>query len=156
MTNITINTKKQTIEMDKTTAKSASQYGTDEYKALQEVRIAYPTYSVVVVNRKPEKGEFKGLTYEFMEKYIKAHDDENKSKMKEYLNLRGESEEAMAVGAKAKSYAEIKEWFLDAFKAFGEFYTNREKLLKNIADKKAKAKQDKEDEKRAQRLALVA
>ena len=154
--NITINDKKHTIEMDKTTSKRASQYGTDEYKALQEVRSAYPTYSVVVVNRKTEKGEFKGLTYEFMEKYIQAHDDEDKSKMKTYFTLRGESEEAQAVGANAKSYAEIKDWFLDKFPAFGELFKERETLMKTIADNKAKAKQDKEDEKRAQRLALVA
>ena len=156
MKNITINDKKQTIQMNKTTAEAASQYGTEEYNALQEVRRAYPTYSVVVISRKSEKSEFKGLTYVFMEKYIKAHDDDDKSKMKAYFNLRGESEAAKAVGANAKSYGEIKEWFLDAFPEFGQFYRDRENLLNQIADKKAKAKQDEENEKRAQRLALVA
>ena len=154
--NITVNDKKHTIEMNKTTSKRASQYGTEEYKALQDVRSAYPTYSVVVVNRRTDKGEFKGLTYEFMEKYIQAHDDENKTIMKEYFKLRGESEEAEDVGAKAKRYNVIKDWFLDTFPAFGEFSNDRENLLNKVAEKKAKAKQDKENEKRAQRLALVA
>ncbi len=154
--NININNKKHTIEMNQTTSKRASQYGTDEYNALQDVRSAYPTYRVIVVNRRTDKGEFKGLTYEFMEKYIKAHDDENKTIMKQYLALRGESEEALDVGANAKSYAEIKDWFLDTFPDFGKFFQERETLMKTIADNKAKAKQDKEDEKRAQRLALVA
>ena len=154
--NITINDKKHTIEMDKTTSKRASQYGTDEYNALQEVRTAYPTYSVAVINRKPDKGEYKGLTYEFMEKYIQAHDDEKKSIMNEYFTLRGESEEAKAVGANAKSYGEIKDWFLATYPAFGEFFTNREKLVSKGAKKKAQDKQDKADEMRKARLALVA
>lgn len=159
--NITINEKKHTIEMDKTTSKLASQYGTEAYKALQEVRSAYPTFSVVVVNRKTEnrkteKNDYKGLTYKFMEKYIQAHDDENKSKMKAYFTLRGESKEAEDVGANAASYAEIKDWFLDTFNDFGKFFKERETLMKTIAEKKAKAKQDKADEERKARLALVA
>ena len=130
---ITINDKKQTIEMNKTTAKRASKYGTDEYKALQEVRRDYPTYKIVTVARKVEKCEYKGLTFDFMKQYIENHDDDDKSKMKEYLNLRGQSEEAKDNGSEAKSYSEIKNWFLRTFPSIKEFASNIANLVSNAA-----------------------
>lgn len=88
MSNITINTKNHTIEMDKTFAKSAAIFGTDEYKQLQEARRDYPNYRVATVRQKAGKGEFKGLDYPFMEKYIAEH-DETGELAKEYHILRG-------------------------------------------------------------------
>ena len=153
MSNITINTKKSTIEMNKTYAKLASQYGTDEYKALQEVRRDYPNYRIVTVPHKVEKVEFKGLNYEFMEKYIKAHDDENGTKMEAYLGLRGKSEEAKELGMEAVGYAEIKEWFLMTYPALRDFINARENILEAVAKNKALVKQAKEAAKQAKKLA---
>ena len=135
MTNITItiNDKKHTIEMNKTTAKRACKYGTEEYKALQEVRSAYPNYRIETVIRKVEKCEYKGLTFEYMKQYIEQHDDANKSKMEEFLNLRAESEEAKEKNAEAKSYAEIKNWFLKAFPAIEEFASKMDSLVRVAA-----------------------
>lgn len=102
MTAITINAKNRTIELTKTFATASSKYGTDEYNELQAVRKDYPNYKVVTIARKAPKTDkptFKGLTYEYMEKYIMAHDDENQSIMNEYLALRGESDEADESGA---------------------------------------------------------
>ena len=138
MRNITVNNKKNTIEMTKTYAKLASQYGTEQYKALQNVRRDYPTYRIVTVSRKNEKPEFKGLTYKFMKNYIKGHDDENQSKMSEFLDLTAKSEEAKNMGIEAQSYAQVKKWFLMSFPAICEFITKRDNLLKTVAENKAK------------------
>ena len=49
---MTINNKKNTIEMTKQFAKAAEKFGTEEYKALQEVRRDYPHFKIVTVTRK--------------------------------------------------------------------------------------------------------
>ena len=131
MTNLTINNKARTIEMTKKFEKAASRFGSDEYKMLQEARKDYPAYKVVVkASTAKGKESFKGLTYEYMEKYIVAHDDENKTVMAEYKMLRGLSDEAQEMNAAARSYGEMKKWFFDQYPAFKEFTENCNKALK--------------------------
>ena len=79
-----------------------------------------------------KKNTLKGLTYGYMEAYIAAHDDENNSIMKEYQDLRANSNDAKEACAEAVSYGEIKEWFLNKYPAIREFHERREKLLENI------------------------
>lgn len=140
MTNITINTKKHTIEMNKTFAAAASKYGTPEYAELQNVRRDYPTFRIVTVAKKSAKPEYKGLTFAYMEKYIAAHDDDEKSIMAKFLDLRGESEEAKAIGALSAGYIEIKAWFFEQYPAIQKFHTDRETLLKDAVAKQAAKK----------------
>ena len=45
-----------------------------------------------------------------LKKYIAQHDDENNTIMAKFLDLRGESDEAKAIGALSASYIEIKAW----------------------------------------------
>lgn len=130
MTNLTINNKARTIEMTKKFEKAASRFGSDEYKMLQEARKDYPAYKVVVkASTAKGKESFKGLTYEYMEKYIAAHDDD-KTIMAEYKMLRGLSDEAQEMNAAACSYGEMKKWFFDKYPAFKEFTENCNKALK--------------------------
>ena len=78
MTAITINAKNRTIELTKTFATASSKFGSPEYEQLQMARKDYPNYKVVTITRKAPKSDkptFKGLTYEYMEKYIKSHDN---------------------------------------------------------------------------------
>lgn len=130
MTNLTINTKTCTIEMTKKFEKAASRFGSDEYKMLQEARKDYPTYKVVTkTSANKSKESFKGLTYEYMEKYISTH-DEDKSIMAEYEMLRGISAEAKEMNASAHPYGEIKKWFFGKYPVFQEFTDNCDKALK--------------------------
>lgn len=140
MTNIIINTKKHTIEMNKTTAKAASIFGTDEYNALQAVRRDYPTFRIMTVAKKSAKSEYKGLTFEYMKKYIAQHDDENNTIMSKFLDLRGESKEAKAVGALSAGYSEIKAWFFEQYPAIQQFHEDRIALLKGAVEKQAAKK----------------
>ena len=64
-----------------------------------------------------------------IEKYIMAHDDEEKSIMAEYKSLRGMSDEAEAACAESLSYGEIKAWFLKEFPEIAEFHKKREAML---------------------------
>ncbi len=132
MTNIRINETKKVIEVNgKAFAKKASTYGTEEYKMLQEARKDYPTFRVTTVSSTKKKVGYKGLTYEYMEMYIEKHDDENKSKMSAYRNLRALDEESEIAFAEACTYQEIKEWFLNEFTEIAEFHKKREAILTN-------------------------
>lgn len=130
-TTLTLNMKKKTIEMTKTVAASASKFGTEAYNDLQQARRDYPDYTVVIVTRQSseKKDHYKGLDYNYMEKYIKAHDDEKQSIMKEYMDLRGLSEEAQELEAESLSYGEMRKWFLNKFPAIANFFEKREKAL---------------------------
>ena len=132
MTTITINTKKSTIEMNKTFAAKAIIFGTDEYKQLQEARRDYPSYRVVTVAKKAAKPAYKGLTCKYMEKYIAAHDDENQTIMAEYKMLRGKSEAGKEAMADDANYPIIKEWFLMTFPEIEKFHSDRDALVEKI------------------------
>lgn len=129
MNAISINTKKNTIEITKAFEKAASRFGSAEYDMLRQARNDNPNFRVVVAKRKAASASFKGLTFEYMEKYIKAHDDEEGSIMAEYENLRGLSDEAEAACADSLSYGEIKSWFLKEFPEIAEFHKKREAML---------------------------
>ena len=100
---------------------------------LQEARRDYPGYKVTVGKTKEAKNIYAGLDYAYMEKYIAAHDDEEKTIMAEYQMLRGESEEAKAIHARSASFLEIRSWFLKTFTAIETFYTKRAALLAKTA-----------------------
>ena len=91
MNNITINSKKHTIEMSKAFSKQASIFGTPEYADLQAVRHDYPNYRIVVKAPSKKNDPFKGLTLAYMESYIQKHDTEDKTRMAEFDILRGKS-----------------------------------------------------------------
>ena len=126
-----INQKNQTIEMTKKFAKAAAKFGTTEYKQLQEARRDYPNFRVATVSRKPDtkKDQYKGLTYDYMERYIQKHDDEQQSIMAEYKMLRGKTVEAKEALAESFTYLEMREWFLKKFPAIAQFHEARAKLL---------------------------
>ena len=119
------------IEMTAKEAKAAGKIGTDEFKKLKALRSMNPTFEIVVVksSRSKKKDSMKGLTYEYMEKYIKGHDDDQGSIMKEYENLRAISDEAKEACADAASYGEIKKWFLNKFSEIDEFRAKYDKLV---------------------------
>ena len=138
MTNIIINSKNRTLEVTKKFASSAARFGSDEYKELKEAHSEFPTYKVVIkTSNRKAKSSYKGLTYDFMEKYIKSHDNEQNEILAEFETLRGKSESAIALNAQSLSYVEIKVWFLDKFPTFTEFTQKREALLNKSEDKKS-------------------
>ena len=79
---------------------------------------------------------FKGLTYEYMVKYIEKHDDEDKTIMAAFKSLRGTSEEGQDMNAGSTSYKKIKDWFLNTFPEIAEFQKKREEILLEAAKKK--------------------
>ena len=137
MTTITVSARTHSLVLTKSFAAKAAIFGTDEYKILQEARRDYPGYKVTVgkSKTKEQKNAFTGLDYAYMEKYIAAHDDEEKTFMAEYQMLRGLSEEAKELQAGSASFLEIRAWFLKTFPEIEAFYTKRAALLTKPAAK---------------------
>ena len=109
------------ITMDRTFAKKAENTMSAEYAHLQNVRRDYPTYRVIrrQIKPNPNKECWKGLTYEYMERYIKTHgtEDERKENLKEFEELRLISE----CHSRCKRYPTIKKWFLAKYPEIAEF-----------------------------------
>lgn len=134
------NYEKNVIEMTAKEAKTAGKVGTKEFDDLKTLRSMNPTFAIVIVkpSRSKKKDNMKGLTYEYMEKYIKAHDkaDEN---MKTFNTLRGCNDkgerEEMALVA---NYFAVKDWFLGTYPEVEKRYKAIDKILnKNNADESA-------------------
>jgi len=134
------NYEKNVIEMTAKEAKAAGKVGTKEFDDLKTLRSMNPTFAIVIVkpSRSKKKDNMKGLTYEYMEKYIKAHDkaDEN---MKTFNTLRGCNDkgerEEMALVA---NYFAVKDWFLETYPEVEKRYKAIDKILnKNNADESA-------------------
>ena len=136
MKTITISYTTNTIDITKKFAEAAGKIGSKEYRELQEVRRDNPGFSINVVadKKKAPKNNYNGLTYNYMKSYIEKHDDEEMSIMANYLELRGLSEEAKAIGAASLSIFEIRAWFLNQYPEIKGFYEKRKKMLNRTAN----------------------
>lgn len=140
MADIKLNHEKLIIEVTKKFMNKANIYNSKENRELLAAQRDYPGFKVVVNKGKSGKEYYNGLDYDYMEKYIKDHDDEKKSIMKEFLELRGQSDEAQSANAKSVSYGKIKEWFLDTYPEIKRFHEDREEILKRVKENKKKQK----------------
>ena len=133
-----INHENNTIEMTKQFAKASGVFGSDAYKMLLEAKNELPTYTVVVKetpkSRKP-RDNYKGLTYDYMERYIKDKPN-HEDILKEFNELRGISTEYEAI-MKKTSYLKVKKWFLTTFPEIDEYKQERKETWK-VIDKNAK------------------
>lgn len=120
-----VNMFERTIVLTKKEMTAASRYGSDAYKALQEARRDYPGYEVIIVTRtvKTQRETYKGLTYEYMERYIKSHDEEG-TIWREYKIYRGKPLDPKDEIPVPYTYGEMREWFLNKYEAVAKFYEN--------------------------------
>ena len=143
MTTMKIKIKNNTIEITKTFAQKAARVGSPEYYELLKVRQDNPSCTVEVKQTK-SKDSFKGLTYEYMKKYILAHDDEKGSIMAIFHELRGNVvSEDDELQAESLTYGEIKLWFLDTYPEIKNFHESRANRIKAIKEKQKKAAEEK-------------
>ena len=98
------------IIMDREFSIKSSTYGTQEYTHLQNARKDYPEYTVErkVIKKNSKKEAFKGLTYEYMEKYM-ARYNVSEDILQQYKNVRFD------VQCHSIRYPYVKKWFLKTF-----------------------------------------
>lgn len=120
MANITINERNNTLVITKKFEKAASKYGSPEYKELKEAKADFPNFRVVTRTTKRKEETHRGLTYDYMEKYIKNHDVDGKI-MAEFKIKKGQTDDSM----KKASYMSVKKWFLSIYPEFDSFHKDR-------------------------------
>lgn len=121
-----INMFEHTIVLTKKEMTAASRFGTKEYKDLQIAKSQNPGFQVVMNSRKVNRQceTYKGLTYAYMEKCIKAHDDENETVWAEYMMYRGTPLDPEDMLPVAYTYKQMQTWFLGKYEAIAKFYEN--------------------------------
>lgn len=109
------------IEMNTTFAKEMRNPLSDEYALLQKTKMENPGFIVSrrQIKSNPKKDTYKGLTYEYMKKYIKLHETkEEAEKVIAYL-------EDQILISKCHSqrlrYPTIKKWFLAKYPEVAKF-----------------------------------
>lgn len=119
-----VNMFERKIVLTKKEMTAASRYGSDAYKELQKARCDNPGYEVVIITRtvKTQRETYKGLTYDYMEKYIKSHDDAEKTIWAEYMMFRGTPIDPADALPVAYNYNQMKAWFLGKYEEIAKFY----------------------------------
>lgn len=129
MTNVKINFTNSTIEISSKYANAASKINSREFKELMNLKKDFPTFTVSVVKSSVRKSNsFKGLTMEYMEEYIKSHDDEG-TILDEFNTLCGKNDDKISATA---SYGEIKMWFLNTYPEFEQRRAEIDEIMNRV------------------------
>ena len=81
------------------------------------------------------------------------HDDEEKTAMKEYLNMKDKAEE---FGAGSDVYQNIREWFIEKYSEIEEYHKEMEQKKKERKEKREEEMEAKRKEHRNKLLGNVA
>ena len=124
--NLHIDMENGAIVMSKAFAKKASVYDSIEYNMLQGARADYPEYKIVMrsINKNEKQEHFRGLTYEYIERYIGAHDN-SEERMMIYKELR------LIAECHSVRYQHIKRWFLETYPEVRKFGMDNASQSKN-------------------------
>ena len=115
------------IEMTKTEAAAAGKLNSEKFEELKALRAMYPTFQIAIVKAAKKGEHFKGLTCEYMEKYIQSH---NPDLLSEFYTLRGRDEKGNTLEVAATAaYGELKKWFLNKFPAIAAQSENVRKII---------------------------
>ena len=109
------------IIMTSTFAKKCTNTSSNEYRQLQSVRRDYPEFLVVTrqIKKNPNMEHYKGLTYDYMESYIRNH-----TPIKEVDQVLDEFYQKIEISkchSVAHRYPTIKKWFLSKYPEVADF-----------------------------------
>ncbi len=139
------NIKTKEIIMSKKEAKAAGAVNTPEFHELNALRAANPGFRIEVKTTK-SKDTMKGLTADYMEKFIEARiakneDEVDMENLQMFYTLRGRDEEGNKVDfAPVVSYGELKMWFLSQYPEIENMSKAVEDILKKAREKREAAK----------------
>ena len=127
-----INETKKAIEMSAVEYKAAMTYGTEEYKALREIRNDYPGFKPVEVKVKKVKTTLDKLDMRAIKAYVKANGSHEQKA--EFLRISTPHITDEGVYIAAESFFEIKKWFLAQFPEYKAALENHEAEILRIFD----------------------
>lgn len=107
---VTINHQNKTITLTKEFAKKASEFGTQEYKELMEIKAGNREYSVEVRTAPKRKSKTSKITLANMRAYISKHDADGTTITK-FETVVKESD----VSIEYNGFFGIKKWFFEQY-----------------------------------------
>ena len=120
---------RRVIEMSAAEYKAAMTYGTEEYKALRELRQEYPGFKTSVAKAKNPKVKDK-LTLKDLKAYVKDHGSDEQKAHFETIAFPRYTEEGMIIAA--QSFFEIKQWFYAEFPEYKKALEDHEAAVNAI------------------------
>ena len=127
-----INETKKAIEMSAVEYKAAMTYGTEEYKALREIRNDFPGFKPVEVKVKKAKTALDKLDMKTVRAYVKANGSSEQKA--EFLSISTPHITDEGAYIAAESFFEIKKWFLAQFPEYKAALENHEAEILRIFD----------------------
>lgn len=118
----TINHVKKQIVVSKAFLARASQLGTQEFEKVRELREMLPGYDFVKkesIKKNPNKKTYRNLTYDNMEKYIRANEENPVVMLAEFQTVKAKS------CIQPSPYAYVKKWFLEQYPDYTESRTEQ-------------------------------
>jgi hypothetical protein len=125
-----INEAKKVFEMNAAEYKAAMTYGTEAYKALRELRADYPGFRAVEMKPKKSRSPLDKLDMKTVRAYVRAHGSDTQKE--EFLNMSTSHYTESGVYIEAKSFFEVKKWFLVEFPKYKEAVDDHEKEMERI------------------------
>ena len=126
MRDLIVDFEHHSIMMTAAFAKKCADPSSSEYRRLQEVRLENPNYTVKAhrIKKNTKKESYKGLTYAYMEDYIRRHEEGEKQIeiLTEYSELRLIAE----CHSTGHRYPAIKKWFLAKYPEVSSFEIPKE------------------------------
>ena len=112
---------KSVIEVNTIFAKMMENPRSDEYELLQKIKMENPGFTVSrrQIKSNPKKDTYKGLTYEYMKKYIKLHETKEEAE-KVIAYLEDQILISKCHGQRLR-YPTIKKWFLAKYPEIVKF-----------------------------------
>ncbi len=130
------------IELTKAEMKEVQNYGSEMYRELMNARRDNPGFRVVEIKAKKVKTPLDKLNMATIKAYVKAHG--NPEQKEEFLAISIPHYTEDDIYIEAKSFVEIKKWFLAQFpeykKAIDDHDTEMKKIFKSVNDKIEAAK----------------
>ena len=145
------------VEMSAAEHKKAMTYGTEEYRALREIRNDYPGIEAKVVSGKKTVKAKDKLNLKTIKAYVKANGTDEQKAAFESIAFPHITDEGLYI--EAQSFFEIKKWFYAEFPEYKKTVDDHQALIdgifKEVDNKIDKAKKKAEAEKRAELEAEV-
>ena len=125
-----INEGRKAIEMNTAEYKAAMTYGTEEYKALREIRNDYPNFRVVELKSKKVTTSLNNIKMPFIKSYVKAHGTDKQKE--DYFEMSTAHVNEYGVYIPAQSFLLIKKWFFVEFPEVKQSLEDHDKQIREI------------------------
>ena len=128
--------------MTRAFAKKASDPKSMEYAQLMELKQNFPNIQILshTIKKNPSKESYKGLTYEYMKKYIALHEEGD-----DYDAVMEEFNENLLLAECHSSkhrYPTIKAWFLKKYPQVAEFGIEKEETKEEASEENTTAERE--------------